>query len=88
MHARLNRWLASTDVSNAPGWTPIGYEASQTVAEQASLVDGQMRWSFTKGRSTWSLGIRYVNHVAKFDSGSLADRNSLVLPFVGWATRL
>jgi len=88
MHARLDRWLSSTYVSNAPGWSTPHSEYSVTVAEQASLVDGQVRWSLTRGRSIWSLGLRYVNHIARFDNGNLADRNSLVLPFVGWATRI
>jgi len=88
MHARLDRWFASTDVSDVPGWPTPHYEASQTVAEQASLVDGQVRWSLSRGRSIWSLGVRYVNHVAKFDNGTLADRNTLILPFVGWAARI
>ncbi len=58
-------------------------------AERASLVDAQARWSLTRGKTVLSAGLRWINYAAVFAaSGSIADQNRIVSPFIGWSTKL
>jgi hypothetical protein len=89
MHTLIRATGTENYSSTNPNMPPASYGLSESDAETASLLDAQARWSFLRGRSTWTVGLRYINHAATFDyDGSEADRNRLVLPFVGWSTRL
>ncbi len=66
----------------------VGPPLTATGSERASLVDAQAAWSATRGRSTLSAGIRWINYSARFGDGSTADQNRILTPFVGWATRI
>ncbi len=59
-------------------------------AEQGSLIDTALSVTRIVRRNLrFSYGLRYVNYVARFaDSGSLADRESFVMPFVGWSAAI
>ena len=55
-----------------------------TVPETGSQVDAQLRIGVPRGRTTLVYGLRYVNYQAHFDgSGSLSDRNALLMRFFG-----
>jgi hypothetical protein len=89
MHALIHQTGDAHFSATDPSLPPLSDAFSDSIPETASLVDAQARWSVMHGRSTWSLGLRYLNHASVYDDGGyLADRNRLVLPFLGWATRL
>lgn len=52
-------------------------------AEYASLVDVRATRGQRFGRYTLRYGMRYINYSARFPNGSAADRERLVMPFVG-----
>ena len=53
-----------------------GYEAG-------SQVEAALRFDHAVGPYTLRYGVRYLNYVAHFSNGNLADRNTFVMPFVG-----
>jgi len=88
MHGRVTKTLTDTFTTTDPSLTPDSHTSSYGFFETASLVDGQARFSVTRSRSTWSAGLRYVNYNAIDQYGYETDRNRLLLPFIGWATRI
>ncbi len=70
-----------------PGGKPTVFPAfTANDPERASTVDAALRWSVTHRRFTLSYGLRYINYAAAYSSsGRLADRNHLLMPFVGIA---
>jgi len=88
MHGRVTSTLADVFTTTDPSVTPDSHTSSYGFFETAALVDGQARFSMTRGRSTWSAGVRYVNYNAIYQYGYETDRNRLLMPFVGWATRI
>lgn len=52
-------------------------------AEYASLVDVRAARGQRFGRYTLRYGVRYINYSARFPNGWAADRERLVMPFVG-----
>ncbi len=55
------------------------------IGEYASLVDSSLRWSADEGRYGIVYGVRYLNYTAAYSfNNSLADRNHLFMPFVGF----
>ena len=75
---------AITDVFSFSFGPPL----TATGSERASLMDAQAAWSATRGRSTLSAGVRWINYSARFSNGATADQNRILTPFVGWATRI
>jgi hypothetical protein len=64
------------------------FHESAGEAETASLLDAQLRAEQRFRRVTWTYGVRYINYAARVDTtGGLADRNRLVMAFMGlrWA---
>lgn len=56
--------------------------------EQGSLLDAQARWSRTRGAVVLSAGLRWINYTAAYAAtGSIADRNHILAPFVGVAVK-
>jgi hypothetical protein len=54
-------------------------------SEYASFIDTSLRWSTVYGRYGFSYGLRYLNYTAGYSvNHSLADRNHLFMPFVGF----
>ncbi len=57
--------------------------------EHGSLLDTSLRWSIPHERWTFTYGLRYINYTAAYDrTNSLADRNHLLMPFIGFERRL
>jgi hypothetical protein len=52
-------------------------------AELASFVDLQASRGQRFGHSTLHYGLRYINYSAKYPDGRAADRERLIMPFVG-----
>jgi hypothetical protein len=52
-------------------------------SELASFVDLQALQSRRFGRYTLRYGLRYINYSAKYPDGIAADRERLIMPFVG-----
>lgn len=53
--------------------------------EHGSLVDASIRETRAYGRIAFVYGLRYLNYAAAYDSSNrLADRNHLLMPFMGW----
>ncbi|MDQ2681229.1 MAG: hypothetical protein M3Y21_09475 [Candidatus Eremiobacteraeota bacterium] len=73
-----------------PGGKPTAFPAfTANDPERASTVDAALRWSVQRRRFTLSYGLRYINYAAAYSSsGRLADRNHLLMPFVGVAWNL
>jgi hypothetical protein len=68
---------------------PFSWTSSVGSPETASEVDGSIALARRVGPITLTYGVRYLNYVARFNrSGRLADRNTLVLPFVGFERAL
>ncbi|HZZ64116.1 MAG TPA: hypothetical protein VFE17_01335 [Candidatus Baltobacteraceae bacterium] len=92
MHAVVhvvNRYEERT-FTTAPFHT-IPYKMSSQVAlpETASEVDAFADVARRFGPYTVRYGLRYLNYVARFNNDqALADRNSLLLPFIGFERRL
>ncbi len=73
--------LNGTLTQIGPGGRQIG------ASERGSQTEFRI-WrdrAFARGR--FSYGVRYVNYVARFNDGALADRNTGVIPFVRYAVR-
>jgi hypothetical protein len=70
-----------------PGRGPyrLGFNAPET----GSQVDGSIAAGRRFGPYSIVYGLRYINYLARFNrDGSLADRNTLLLPFVGFERTL
>jgi hypothetical protein len=68
---------------------PFSSTRSFGAPETASEVDASLALARHLGATTLTFGIRYLNYVARFNwSGRLADRNTLVLPFIGFERAL
>ena len=72
------------------GWT--NYEtvsgatttyALPSASERGSQIEAILQLCRQTGRLRWRYGVRYLNYVAHFDDGSLADRNVFLMPFIG-----
>lgn len=72
------------------GWT--NYETVQGATNTFALPPAWERGSEVLlglervhrfGRYEFSYGLRYLNYVARFDDGRLADRNTFLMPFAG-----
>lgn len=71
--------------TSIPITQPRPWSLHFALPETGSEVDASMTIGRPLGRYTLLYGVRYVNYIAHFDrSGALADRNSLVLPFIGF----
>jgi hypothetical protein len=86
MHAdvRSDDNFASTAVTSAPFRVPpYHWSVNFRSPETASEVDGSVAFARRSGPLVVTYGLRYLNYVARFnDGGRLADRNTLVMPFV------
>jgi hypothetical protein len=65
-----------------------GYDTCREVsvtddAELASLVDVQAARTQRYGRYALRYGLRYINYSARYPQGTSADRERLIMPFVG-----
>jgi hypothetical protein len=86
MHARLDQLGATHSSNTRPNSVLFISVLNLRTVETAALIDAQAAWSVKRGRSVLSVGLRYINYAAKFDTGGEADRDRLVLPFLGWST--
>ena len=60
-------------------------EARAAVRVTAAVTADPVQRSGRFGSYTLLYGIRYLNYIAHFNAtGTLADRNTLVLPFLGF----
>jgi hypothetical protein len=76
-------WMSLPSPFPLPGRPPyrFGFNAPET----GSQVDASITAGRRLGPYSLVYGLRYINYIARFDrSGSLADRNTLLLPFVGF----
>ncbi len=56
--------------------------------ERGSQIQAQVEIERPAGPFTVSYGVRYLNYQANFNGGFFADRNTFVMPFVGFTRRL
>ena len=57
--------------------------------EHGAQVESSVRWTRDLIHMSISYGIRYINYTAAYDqSNRLADKNSLLMPFIGIARRI
>lgn len=56
--------------------------------ETAALVDASVSAERQFGGTALEAGVRYLNYSARFDNGTLADRNRFLMPFAGIHWRL
>lgn len=87
MHAvvRATNRFENSVVTTAPIISPRPYSYSFPAPETGSEVDASVTAGRRFGSYTLLYGIRYLNYIAHFNAtGTLADRNTLVLPFLGF----
>lgn len=74
-----------TFISPRPAYPPHPYSTSFSLPETGSQVDGSLTAGHRFGPYSLVYGLRYINYIAHFDrTGTLADRNTLLLPFLGF----
>lgn len=61
---------------------------SRPLPETGAQVDAGARIERTNGNGTIAFGVRYINYSARFDDGSLADRNVFTMPFVAFGVKI
>jgi hypothetical protein len=87
MHAVVraaNRFQTSI-ATTAPIKQPPAFSYSFPAPETGSEVDASVTAGRRFGSFTLLYGVRYLNYIAHFNAGgTLADRNTLVLPFIGF----
>jgi hypothetical protein len=69
--------------SPPPGFAGCRLVTDADDSELASFVDLQMSRGQRFGRYTLHYGLRYINYSAKYPDGIAADRERLIMPFVG-----
>lgn len=87
MHAvvRATNRFESSIVTAAPIPAPKPFSYTFPAPETGSEVDASLTSGRRFGSYTLLFGVRYLNYIAHFNAtGTLADRNTLVLPFVGF----
>jgi hypothetical protein len=88
MHGLQHSYLRyATIVCPPPGPTLIHCRVITGAddSELASFVDLQASRAQRFGRYTLRYGLRYINYSAKYPDGIAADRERLIMPFVGMA---
>ena len=82
LHGRLTWTEYSTSASGThsfdigPGW------------ESGSQAEAALQLEHRTGPWVFRYGLRYLNYVAHFNDGVLADRNTFLMPFVGASRNL
>lgn len=87
MHAvvRASNRFEDSIVTTAPIASPKPFSYSFPAPETGSEVDASVTAGRRFGSYTLLYGVRYLNYIAHFNAtGTLADRNTLVLPFLGF----
>lgn len=87
MHAvvHTNDEMHTTMVPRPPFGVFGSFKYSYSLPETGSQVDGSLTAGHRFGSYSLLFGVRYINYIARFDrTGTLADRNTLLLPFVGF----
>lgn len=85
MHAVIHECLCLRSTQTSAIFNR-SYSFSQDAqeAETASEVDASVGFTHRIGKFKLTWGLRYLNYIARYDSTrALADRNTLVLPFIG-----
>jgi hypothetical protein len=89
LHGRLS-WTRQLTITNLRTGQPITVPPYTTpsVYELGSEVGAGVRYVHRSGPNEISVGVRYLNYVARFADGSVndfADANSFILPYISFA---
>lgn len=84
MHGIQHSYLRYPIVICPPTFTACSFVTNADDSELASLVDLQAARAQRFGRYALRYGLRYINYSAKYPDGRAADRERLIMPFVGF----